>query len=262
MKPILAINTADNACSVTLKQQNQTITKTEPCLNKQSELLLPFIDTILKEATITLSDLEAIAYSAGPASFTGIRLALSTAQGLAMPHNLPIIPVCSLQALAWAFYSTVITKEYDDRNNPDSPEGADILIPGLPRLLTQPRNDDELKILVCTNAYMGQLFWGAFTINEQKISIEQTACLVSPEELPTLKDEQWIGIGNAWSVYQPQLAPLLKKQVVASYPDFLPHSAQAVADLAEKILQQKTNSHTAPDPIYLRTENAWKKKRL
>jgi tRNA threonylcarbamoyladenosine biosynthesis protein TsaB len=233
MTSILAINTADQACSVTLKHKTEYFHKSEPALNRQAELILPFVDNLLKTAQIGLSELQAIAFSAGPASFTSLRLALSTAQGLAMPHDLPLIPICSLQALAYAFY----LQNLSAINNPNQIS----------------------KILVCTNAYMGQLFWGTFAVNSTEIQTLQPACLVSPEAIPVLDDNDWIGIGNAWPVYE-QLSPLLKTQISKHYPDFLPHSAQAVADLAERILNEKIKNDTSPEPIYLRTENAWKKK--
>jgi tRNA threonylcarbamoyladenosine biosynthesis protein TsaB len=232
MTSILALNTADSACSVTLKINNQYFSKTQSALHHQAEYLLPFIDNILQQAGCQLSQLDALAFSSGPASFTSLRLALSAIQGLAMPYHLPIIPICSLQALAYSFY-----------------------------LQNCPSDHQIRKIVVCTNAYMGQLFWGAFRIQKNSIEVEQAACLVSPEKLPELAGNDWFGVGNAWTVYAEALSSLqTTQQVETTYAHFLPASAEAIADLAERLLKEDLYSTLSPDPVYLRDENAWKKK--
>ncbi len=100
-KPILAIGTAGKLCSVAL-----LISETDYFLyniNKNqvhSEKLINMIDIVLKDSKTELSDLEAIAVSIGPGSFTGLRIGLSTVKGLALGCNLPIIPVSEFDATA------------------------------------------------------------------------------------------------------------------------------------------------------------------
>lgn len=67
-----------------------------------SERLLPAIDRALGEARITLDALGGIAVSIGPGSFTGLRIGLSTAKGLAYATGLPLVGVPTLEAMAWA----------------------------------------------------------------------------------------------------------------------------------------------------------------
>lgn len=67
---------------------------------QQVRQILPMVQTLLSHANLGVHDLQGIAYSAGPGSFTGIRLAAGTAQGLAMPHDIPLLSVSSLQVLA------------------------------------------------------------------------------------------------------------------------------------------------------------------
>jgi tRNA threonylcarbamoyladenosine biosynthesis protein TsaB len=228
---ILAINTADGSCSVTLKTLHQFFSKTEVALQLQAELLLSFIDELLTEAGLSLSELQAIAFSAGPASFTSLRLALSAAQGLALPFDLKIIPVCSLQALAYAVYL---------QNS--MPECAGMT---------------TLKIIVCTNAYMGQVFFGAFEINpEGDCSIIHEASLMNPTDLPPLTGEAWQGIGNGFVVYKEALQPFIDRYIPYLQSDFKPEAAMAVADLALKAIN---SSSISIDPVYLRSASAWKK---
>jgi tRNA threonylcarbamoyladenosine biosynthesis protein TsaB len=67
-----------------------------------SETLLPLIRTTMAEAGLAFADLHGIAFGAGPGSFTGLRVACGVAQGLAFAHDLPLIPVGTLDAMALA----------------------------------------------------------------------------------------------------------------------------------------------------------------
>lgn len=64
-----------------------------------SETLLPLIEALLKASGVSLSDLDLIAVSAGPGSFTGLRIGASTAKGLALPGGIPLLPVSTLEGL-------------------------------------------------------------------------------------------------------------------------------------------------------------------
>lgn len=68
-----------------------------------SETLLPMIRSVLRTAGVELSDLEKIAVSAGPGSFTGLRIGISTVKGLCDAANLPCIAVSTLDAIAYNF---------------------------------------------------------------------------------------------------------------------------------------------------------------
>jgi tRNA threonylcarbamoyladenosine biosynthesis protein TsaB len=69
--------------------------------NRQAELLVAELDRLLREAGLALSDIGYIAVSTGPGSFTGIRIGLSFTKGLAMARGLPLVPLNSLDAMAW-----------------------------------------------------------------------------------------------------------------------------------------------------------------
>lgn len=68
-----------------------------------SETLLPMISSMLKSAGVELSDVEKITVSAGPGSFTGLRIGISTAKGLADAAGLPCVSVSTLEAIAYNF---------------------------------------------------------------------------------------------------------------------------------------------------------------
>lgn len=115
---ILAIDTATEACSVGLYDSmlsSQLTTKDtnqsnfdfsrcdftfKVCPQKQSQQILPMIEALLTRHNLKVSDLDAVAYARGPGSFTGVRIAASTVQGLALGADIPVIQVSTLAVMA------------------------------------------------------------------------------------------------------------------------------------------------------------------
>lgn len=98
---ILGLDTTTLACSVALL--NGDLLTAEFTLNTRkthSERLLPLIDFLLRECSVEREQLEAVAAAAGPGSFTGIRIGLATARGLAQGLAIPAVGVSTLEALA------------------------------------------------------------------------------------------------------------------------------------------------------------------
>ena len=101
MTCILAIDTSSAWCSVALSLNNAApLVRHQKVSAGASQLLLPWIDELLREASITLSSLDAIAIGVGPGAFTGVRLGVAVTQGLATAAKLPVLPVASLDAIA------------------------------------------------------------------------------------------------------------------------------------------------------------------
>ena len=103
MALILSIETATTNCSVSLSKDGETLLLKEDNSNNYShaERLHVFIDETLREANIERSELEAIAVSKGPGSYTGLRIGVSAAKGLCCALDIPLISVSTLEALAY-----------------------------------------------------------------------------------------------------------------------------------------------------------------
>jgi tRNA threonylcarbamoyladenosine biosynthesis protein TsaB len=101
---ILALDTATEYCTVALLANNQTFSVDEHCQNQHAAKLLQMIDDLLNQANIKLNDVDAIAFGCGPGSFTGVRIAVSIAQGLAFGIQKPVIPIPTLQIMAQNAY--------------------------------------------------------------------------------------------------------------------------------------------------------------
>jgi len=97
---ILAIDTATERCSVALRMDGRTIERSTDTPRGHAELILPMVESVLHEGGIRLSALDALAYGRGPGAFTGVRIAVGVAQGLAFGANLPTVGISDLAAVA------------------------------------------------------------------------------------------------------------------------------------------------------------------
>ena len=100
-RPLLAFDTATGTARVALlSQSGEPMVAREKTAARHSANLLGLVDEALREAKLAVGDLAAIACGTGPGSFTGLRVGLAVAKGLALPTALPLVLVSSLDALA------------------------------------------------------------------------------------------------------------------------------------------------------------------
>ena len=97
---ILSLETATNVCSVALSDNGKLLNLKESSIDKShASLLTIFIDTILQEAGIQVKDLDAVAVSKGPGSYTGLRIGVSTAKGLCYGAGVPLLAIDTMQSM-------------------------------------------------------------------------------------------------------------------------------------------------------------------
>ncbi|WP_104499298.1 tRNA (adenosine(37)-N6)-threonylcarbamoyltransferase complex dimerization subunit type 1 TsaB [Acinetobacter indicus] len=102
---LLALETANEQCSVSIVNDTQELFfQLDERAKAQTQTILPMIEQGFAQTETDTADLTAVAFSRGPGSFSGVRINAAVAQALAWSHDLPVIPVSTLQALAQAAY--------------------------------------------------------------------------------------------------------------------------------------------------------------
>jgi tRNA threonylcarbamoyladenosine biosynthesis protein TsaB len=220
MPNLIAIETSTENCSAALLYDGGLIQRSELAPRRHAELILPMIESLLAEAGVSRRQLDAVAVGRGPGAFTGVRLAISVAQGLALALHIPVVPVSSLAALAQ-----------------DAPAG-----PGE-------------AILAVIDARMGEIYAGSFVRGAAGLveSIgDESVGLASELVIPPAHSI----VGSAWAAYADALSQRLKIAPAFADGTRYPH-ARAVAQLAAP--QFAAGRGVLPElalPVYLRDKVA------
>jgi tRNA threonylcarbamoyladenosine biosynthesis protein TsaB len=221
MPKFLAIESTSSLCSVALKVDEKISLRQQQGERSHTQFILPFIDDLLLSYPIEVTELDAIAFAAGPGSFTGIRLAASVAKSLAYAANIPVIVVGSLAALAQAFHRT--------SSRVDS-------------------------CLVITDARMGEVYIAEYGFDENGIpSVISDDKLMTIDQLQEYKYQSKVVVGDAW--------PLLDGISWISTLEKIPLQATAedVLVLAERQLALgNVTTALSAQAIYLRDKSSWK----
>ena len=216
---LLAIDTATEACSAALYIAGQTHYLYEIAPRRHAELILPMVDKLLSDATITLRQLDAIAFGRGPGAFTGVRIATSVVQGLAMSSDLPVIPVSTLAALA---------------------QGA----------LAQ-----ATAIACAIDARMGEVYWALYESDTHGISrLVGNESVSLPTAVTVPQTGHWYGVGSGWESYKSKLQQRMGKRLQGYRANDFP-SAQHIITLA--LPEWEAGNILPPEaalPVYLRNK--------
>jgi tRNA threonylcarbamoyladenosine biosynthesis protein TsaB len=102
MALLLYLETATKICSVALARDEKLLSLRETAVsNSHSELITVFVREVLEEAGVAITEIDAVAVSKGPGSYTGLRIGVSTAKGICYSLDKPLISVSTLRAMAF-----------------------------------------------------------------------------------------------------------------------------------------------------------------
>lgn len=223
---ILVLETSTLQSSVAVLNEDRISQRSIAESLRQAVALQAIIAEILQEEKLQLKDLDAVAYSAGPGSFTGLRVGAAFAQGLAFAANLKLIQIPSLQIWAQTAFENLQCQ----------------------------------KTLVAVDAKMQQVYWGVYQLGEEGImqafDVDQ---LLRPEQIVAPDESGWVAIGDAWDIFnllqQEALSFIVKEKVASIYPQ-----AGVAGQLAKYYFSQgKFTLLDMASPVYLRGQEAWKK---
>ena len=158
-----AIETSTEWCSVALWRDGELGAIEQRAGHRHGEFALPMLERQLAGARLRAADLDAVAFGAGPGSFTGLRIACGIAQGLAFARDLPVLGVSSLEAMAEEC--------------------------GAPR------------VVACLDARMGEVYYSALEKRGARWEEVVPALCVAPAAAPRPPGEGWVGCGNGFAAY-------------------------------------------------------------
>lgn len=231
MTQILALDSATDACSVALYRDGEIISQFELAVKSHTQRLLPMVDELLRGAGCKLRDLDAIAFSRGPGSFTGLRICMGIVQGLAFGAQLPVIPVSTLAALAAAYFR-------------------------------QHNFAGSEPVLVALDARMNEIYWALFSKNKHAIEpvLLTAECVTAPATVASdaavlaLKNE-FVAVGPGW-----HYADLLPITPARMQQDIYPHAEDIARIAAEKFARGESIPIMEAELIYLRDSISWQKR--
>ena len=224
---ILALDTATEACSAALLNQQQIDARFEIAPRDHTQRILPLVQELLQAQQLDLTALDVLAFGRGPGSFTGVRIGIGIAQGLALGANLPMIGVSSLATMAQGAWRLT---------------GAN-------------------RVLAAIDARMGEVYWAEYQrdANGEWQGAESEAVL-KPEDVQARIGQlsgEWATVGTGWAAYPHLLtstgATLVTTEVtLPAAEDMLPLALSAWQ-------RDESVAVENAEPVYLRNEVAWKK---
>lgn len=230
MTKILAIDTATEACSAALLVEGVITSCAEVAPQAHTRKILPMCEQLLHDAGLTLGELDVIAFGRGPGSFTGVRIGIGVAQGLAFGAGKKLIAISDLAALAQGCH----------------------------------RRTGAERVFCAIDARMNEVYFAAFALRD---GIMQPLCeegVMSPEEacaqalaLMNGAPAPWFVAGTGFTAYAELFGPLLVSTTQAS--DTLPWAQDMLALAQVALINGETCDAAQASPVYLRDKVTWKK---
>jgi len=222
MMNLLALESSTETLSLALQTEAGLRTFDEVTGPAASQRILPEIQRLLTEAGIKLSALDGIVYGTGPGAFTGVRVAVGVAQGLAFGAHLPVVGISSVLAVAETAWQAAQAE----------------------------------KVLVCLDARMGEVYHAAFVRQGDGWAEVLPPVVCKPQEVSAVEGDGWVGACSGWRVFEQVLAEKYRGQLAGIRPELMP-TASAMLTLAQPQFAAG-HAHAAHEaaPLYVRNRVA------
>ena len=222
---ILAIDTSTEACSAALYHDGEIMARYQVAPRQHADLILAMCDEVLAEAGCKLPELDALAFGRGPGAFTGVRIGTGVIQGMAFVHDLPVVPVSSLAAMAHVAW----------------------------------RESSKKNVMTAIDARINEVYWACYQCSNEGVIEALPEQVVVPTAVELPEHAEWFGVGTGWQTYQDELSARAAGLVHDIQPDLFP-DARDIAQLAWHVVEEGgAVSAELALPVYLR-DNVAKKK--
>ncbi|PSV48570.1 tRNA (adenosine(37)-N6)-threonylcarbamoyltransferase complex dimerization subunit type 1 TsaB [Photobacterium indicum] len=227
---ILAVDTSTENCSVALMMGDEIISRCEYAPREHTTKILPMVDTVLAEGGVKLTQLDALAFGRGPGSFTGVRIGIGIAQGLAFGADLPMVGISTLMTMAQGTY----------------------------------RTHQSEQVLTAIDARMGEIYWGQYRrqidgdwLLQGKERVLAPDALVQEQNANQTDSGIWLTAGTGWESYAELRSQL---NINAQKGEILYPDSQDMVVLAQYALARgEAVSAENASPVYVRDTVTWKK---
>lgn len=234
---LLAIDASTEQCSVALLVDGNVTSQVCNTPRSHAKVMLPMIDALLSEAGVSLQNLDALAIGIGPGSFTGIRIGVGVAQGLAYGAKLPVYTRSSLDLLAYQ-----AAAQFPSCKN----------------------------IIASLDARMDEVYWGRYAVTRaadstSEITLQQEIAANSMDDFnqslakhPDDFKAHSVGVGHGWCVEG------VCRDFVAHIDDKMLPNAEALVKMCQQDMKNNCANllsfDTVLEPLYVRNEVAWEKR--
>lgn len=212
---LLALETSTRACSVALCRRGEVRETLRLESNRHAEILIPMARELLANAGLDFTGVDAVAFGSGPGSFTGLRIGISVAQGLAFGLGRPVVPVSTLLALA-----TRVNAE---------------------------------RVLAAIDARMEQVYWNTYRRGDDGAMAALDDPRVSAPDAITLPDDgDWLAAGSGCDAYRDEIAA--RSERLTFVYGVHPHAGDVARIAAAKYEAGETVDPGDAAPEYVRNE--------
>ncbi|MEE4174067.1 MAG: tRNA (adenosine(37)-N6)-threonylcarbamoyltransferase complex dimerization subunit type 1 TsaB [Xanthomonadales bacterium] len=222
---LLAIESAFEACSVALWQDGACLERVHTEPRGHATVLLPTIEALLGEGGVTLVDLDGIAFSRGPGSFTSLRIGIGVVQGLAYGADIPVWPVSSLRLVAQGAVTPV-----------DGVSGSPVE-----------------RAWVAMDARMGEVYTGCYRLEGAIMKAFGPERVCPPEDAAPKAPDRWTPLGSGFERFD-----VLRGLAGGRGRSAWPRAAVLASLAAAEWSADRALSAELAQPVYLRNQVAEK----
>ena len=191
---IAALETSTDLCSVALWRNGEIAALEQRAGRRHAELALPMLRQLLADSGTGVGALDAVAFGAGPGSFTGLRIACGIAQGLAMGRGIPLLGVSTLEAMA--------------------------------------EESGAARVVACLDARMREVYYACLERAGGAWRAAISPCCIRPAAAVAPPGGGWIGCGSGFSAYPELLAHVGARVLPGIHPGAIAVARLAAPRLA------------------------------
>ena len=221
---LLALETSSSVGSVAIETPAGVVVRDLKTPREQTEQIIALTDELLRDAGIGLRELDGIAFGRGPGSFTGLRVSVAVAQGLAAVDGVPLLAVSSLLCLAQRAW----------------------------------REHGCERTLVCVDAHMGEVYWARAAVRDGVVGIGGDERLAAPNDVELPSGTSYCAAGNGLAAHAAALAQIVSG-AERVFADLTPSAIDLLPQAKRDLEAGRVLAAAAALPVYLREHTAWRR---